>query len=160
MKVKRIAAGSYEVHTNHGVYSVQNCPAENPRESGLPSGPRWMITYPGQETADGERATKREALEHIRVLHDERAARPTLEDVELPTDEADREQARREAAERVPGTLVDPHTWLRGRLNKRYVVMELGPNYFAIRDTRTGLDVGTRTSREDADARASALNFE
>jgi hypothetical protein len=55
-------------------------------------------------------------------------------------------------------TLVDPHTWLRGRLNKRYVVEGLGPNYFVIRDTRTGLDVGTRTCREEADARAAALN--
>jgi hypothetical protein len=54
--------------------------------------------------------------------------------------------------------LVDPHTWLRGRLNKRYVVVELGPNYFAIRDTRTDLDVGTRTSREEADTKAAALN--
>lgn len=57
-----------------------------------------------------------------------------------------------------PGFLVDPHTWLRGRLNKRYVVLELGRNYFAIRDTRTDLDVGTHTSREEADAKAAELN--
>jgi hypothetical protein len=57
-----------------------------------------------------------------------------------------------------PRFLVDPHTWLRGRLNKRYVVKELGPDYFEIRDTRTDLAVGTRTVREEADAKAEALN--
>lgn len=88
-----------------------------------------------------------------------REAAPTLEDVELPSDKADREQARREEQEEETGRfLVDPHTWLRGRLNKRYVVMELGPRYFEIRDTRTDLAVGTRTSREEADAKATALN--
>ncbi|MFJ6720539.1 hypothetical protein [Streptomyces sp. NPDC091259] len=80
MKVKRIGPGRYEVHTNHGVYSVDNCPTENPRESGLPAGPRWMITYPGELTADGERPTKREALERIRALHDEREGTPVSPD--------------------------------------------------------------------------------
>ncbi|NUP39496.1 MAG: hypothetical protein HOY76_21415 [Streptomyces sp.] len=62
-------------------------------------------------------------------------------------------------ATEAPRFLVDPHTWLRGRLNKRYVVLELGRDYFAIRDTRTDLDVGTRTSRAAADAKAAQLNF-
>lgn len=87
-----------------------------------------------------------------------REAAPTLEDVELPSDEADREQARREEQQKDGRFLVDPHTWLRGRLNKRYVVQELGPRYFEIRDTRTDLAIGTRTSREEADAKATALN--
>lgn len=108
MRSKRVGYGSYEVHTNHGVYGVANCPADNPRESGLPSGPRWMLTYPGEERADAEFRTKREALEHIRVLHDEREERPTLEDVELPSDAADREQARREAEED-PGPSLDDY---------------------------------------------------
>jgi hypothetical protein len=38
------------------------------------------------------------------------------------------------------------------------VVKELGPDYFEIRDTRTDLAVGTRTVREEADAKAEALN--
>jgi hypothetical protein len=37
--------------------------------------------------------------------------------------------------------------------------MELGPNYFEIRDTRTDVAVGTRTSCEEADAKAAQLNF-
>jgi hypothetical protein len=87
-----------------------------------------------------------------------REAAPTLEDVELPSDKADREQACREEQQEASRFLVDPHTWLRGRLNKRYVVMELGPDYFEIRDTRTDLAVGTRTVRGEADAKAEALN--
>ncbi|MGW1547458.1 hypothetical protein [Streptomyces sp. NPDC002346] len=75
IRSKRVGDGSYEVQTNHGVYRVENCPADNPRESGLPAGPRWMITYPGEMTADAERPTKREALEHIRTLHDENETR-------------------------------------------------------------------------------------
>lgn len=83
------------------------------------------------------------------------------EDYELPEKNEHGGWKRPEAKEatEAPRFLVDPHTWLRGRLNKRYVVLELGPNYFAIRDTRTGLDVGTRTSREEADAKASQLNY-
>lgn len=82
------------------------------------------------------------------------------EDYELPekNEHGGWRRPETQEAER-PGFLVDPHTWLRGRLNKRYVVLELGRNYFAIRDTRTDLDVGTRTSREEADVKAAQLNF-
>lgn len=117
------------------------CPGsgEKPWEPGLPEG------YELPEKNE-HRGWKRETA-------------PTLEDIELPSDKADREQARREEQQEEAGRfLVDPHTWLRGRLNKRYVVKELGPNYFEIRDTRTDLAVGTRTSREEADTKATALN--
>ncbi|MET9480991.1 hypothetical protein [Streptomyces sp. NPDC006638] len=39
----------------------------------------------------------------------EREALPTLEDIELPSDEADREQARREAAEETNGPTLDDY---------------------------------------------------
>lgn len=68
---RRIGPGRYEVDTNHGTYHVDNCPTENPRETGLPAGPRWMITAPGRYSADSEECTKREALEYIRTLHDD-----------------------------------------------------------------------------------------
>ncbi|MEV0444054.1 hypothetical protein AB0I84_18810 [Streptomyces spectabilis] len=154
----RIGTGYYEVATPLGTYRVENIPA--PKGSGYGSGPNWLIISPGKEVADASKPTKREAMEYLQRICDEHEERPTLEDVELPSDEADREQAQREAEEGPGRFLVDPHTWLRGRLNKRYVVEELGPNYFVIRDTRTSLDVGTRTSREEADARAAALNFD
>ncbi|WP_030962619.1 hypothetical protein [Streptomyces sp. NRRL S-378] len=99
MKVTRIGPGRYEVHTNHGTYSVDNCPAENPRETGFPAGPRWMITHPGEMTADGERATKREALAYIRVLHDEHEARLSAK--------SDREQAEREEPQETGPSLDD-----------------------------------------------------
>lgn len=158
LRAKRIGAGYYEVPTLHGTYRVENTPS--PKGSGYGSGPNWLIISPGQDVADASEPTKREAMAYIQAICDEREGLPTLEDVELPSDEDDREQARQEAETHVPSTLVDPHTWLRGRLNKRYVVEELGPNYFVIRDTRTGLDVGTRTSRAEADKRAATLNFE
>ncbi|MFE0376232.1 hypothetical protein ACFW1M_11715 [Streptomyces inhibens] len=70
MKVTRIAAGSYEVHTASGVYGLENCPAEIPRATGLPAGPRWMLTYPGEYTADAEFRTKRGALASIRACEE------------------------------------------------------------------------------------------
>jgi len=79
MKVRsrRIGPGRYEVDTNHGTYHVDNCPADNPRETGLPAGPRWMVTAPGRYFADSEEPTKRDALAYIRTLHDEHEAAPT-----------------------------------------------------------------------------------
>lgn len=111
IRARRVGAGYYEVPTPHGTYRVENTPS--PRGSGYGSGPNWLIISPGQEVADASKSTKREALEYIQGICDEREALPTLEDIELPSDEADRAQARREVAEQVPGTLVDPHTWLR-----------------------------------------------
>lgn len=64
---------------------------------------------------------------------------PTLEDVELPSDEADREQARREA-------------------RPRYIVAQLGTGYFAVVDNVTNLYVGTTTVRKRAHDRAAELN--
>jgi hypothetical protein len=68
---RRIGFGRYEVDTNHGTYHVDNCPADNPRETGLPAGPRWMITAPGRYSADSECPTKWEAIAYIRLLHNE-----------------------------------------------------------------------------------------
>jgi hypothetical protein len=79
MKVKRVAPGWYEVHTGHGVYTVRNCPADNPRATGLPAGPRWMVTYPGEATADAEYPTKRAAVANIATLHDEHERKADVE---------------------------------------------------------------------------------
>ena len=69
----------------------------------------------------------------------QREALPTLEDVELPSDEADREQARREA-------------------RPRYIVAQFDTGYFAVLDNVTDLYVATTTSRKHAHDRAAELN--
>lgn len=69
----------------------------------------------------------------------QREALPTLEDVELPSDEADREQARQEA-------------------RPRYIVAQLGTGYFAVLDNVTDLYVATTTARKHAHDRADELN--
>lgn len=67
----RRGPGAYTVHTPHGTFLVDNCPADEPRASGLPSGPRWMLTWPGEYSADAEFPTRREARQHIRdILND------------------------------------------------------------------------------------------
>lgn len=110
--VKRIGPGYYEVSTPQGTYRVENI---SHRGSGYGLGPNWMIISPGEEVADASKPTKREAIEYIQVIcdDDEREAARTPEDVELPSDEADREQAQSETTSQVPGTLVDPWTWIR-----------------------------------------------
>lgn len=69
----------------------------------------------------------------------QREALPTLEDVELPSDEADREQARREA-------------------RPRHIVVQRGDGYFAVIDNVTGLYHRVSTSRKHAHDRADELN--
>lgn len=90
IKARRVGPGYYEVLTPHGTYRVENTPC--PKGSGYGSGPNWLIFGPSQSVADTARPTKREALEYI-----SRMTLPTLEDVTLPSDEWDREQARLEA---------------------------------------------------------------
>jgi hypothetical protein len=102
------------------------------------------------------------------------------EDYELPKQNKHGGFERPEAqeAKQVPGTLVDPWTWIRRSADPfttrspwaqpkaaaptrpRYVVLELGRDYFAVRDTRTDLDVATNSSRAAADAKAAELNEE
>jgi hypothetical protein len=69
-----------------------------------------------------------------------REALPTLEDVELPSDAADREQARREAQQ------------------PRHTVDRLGDGYFAVIDNVTGLYQRVSSSRDRAQQRADELN--
>jgi hypothetical protein len=67
IKTRRIAAGSYEVDTPSGTYRLEDCPTDrsNPHLAGLPSGPRWMLTWPGEYHADAEFPTKRAAIKSI-----------------------------------------------------------------------------------------------
>lgn len=71
----------------------------------------------------------------------QREALPTLEDVELPSDEADREQARQEA-------------------KPRHTVNRLGDGYFAVIDNVTGLYHRVSSNRDRAQERADELNAE
>jgi hypothetical protein len=71
----------------------------------------------------------------------QREALPTLEDVELPSDEADREQARQEA-------------------KPRHTVDRLGHGYFAVIDNVTGLYHRVSSNREHVQERADELNAE
>lgn len=66
MVSKRIGAGSYEIHTPYGTYLLNNCPADaNQIAQGFRSGPRWMLTWPGEYSADADMFTKAEALAQI-----------------------------------------------------------------------------------------------
>lgn len=105
LRAKKIGPGYYEVPTPHGTYRVENTPS--PKGSGYGSGPNWLVISPGQEVADASKPTKREAMEYVQAICDEREALPTLEDVELPSDAADREQARQEAAQESEPSLDD-----------------------------------------------------
>lgn len=93
LAAKRIGTGYYEVATSRGTYRVENISA--PKGSGGASG--WFVFPPGETLADTFKATKREAMAYIQTICVERRERPTLEDVELPSDAADREQAQRGA---------------------------------------------------------------
>lgn len=74
-------------------------------------------------------------------VRDEHEDLPTLEDVELPSDQADREQARREAESK-----------------PRHTVDKLGDGYFAVVDNVTGLYHRVSSKRERAQERADELN--
>ena len=67
IKVRRIGAGHYEIHTPHGTFLLDNCPADSAQiEAGFRSGPRWMLTYPGQYSADAAFGTKRDGIQQIK----------------------------------------------------------------------------------------------
>ncbi|GAB2696444.1 hypothetical protein [Kitasatospora kifunensis] len=69
IKTRRRCAGSYEIDTPNGVYQLHNCPVDTSDAftAGLPRGPRWMLTSPGEYHADCEFETKREAVEYVRT---------------------------------------------------------------------------------------------
>ncbi|MFI9235797.1 hypothetical protein [Streptomyces sp. NPDC053079] len=103
IKVRRIAAGSYEIHTPSGMYGLEKIkPLE---DVGYGVTARWYLTYPGEVTADGIYDTKREAVANIQALEDE--AKCSLNE---PPVEGECMAA---PTKMVPGTLVDPWTWLR-----------------------------------------------
>jgi hypothetical protein len=65
--VVRRNPGYYTVTTPSGDYDVTNCPADSDMvRHGFPAGPRWMVTNPGQYSADGEFTTLADALTSIR----------------------------------------------------------------------------------------------
>lgn len=68
LKIHRQGAGSYISHTPYGTFLIKNCPVDrtDPNTQGMPSGPRWMLTYPGEYSADAVFDTKREAVRQIR----------------------------------------------------------------------------------------------
>ncbi|MFM9629501.1 hypothetical protein ACKI10_17965 [Streptomyces galilaeus] len=70
LRAKRVGAGYYEVATPHGTYRVENIPS--PNGSGYGSGPNWVIIEPGQDVADASKPTKREAMEYIQGICDQR----------------------------------------------------------------------------------------
>lgn len=69
IKTRRRCAGSYEIDAPSGTYLLRNCPVDtsDPFTVGLPRGPRWMLTNPGEYHADTEFPTKGEAVEYVRV---------------------------------------------------------------------------------------------
>lgn len=134
LRAKKIGPGYYEVPTPHGTYRVENTPS--PKGSGYGSGPNWLIVSPGEEVADASKSTKREAMEYIQILCDERETAPAPGAVELPSNE---EQARQAA-------------------RPRYVVAQLDTGYFAVVDNVTNLHVVATTSRKHAHDGAAELN--
>jgi len=73
--VRKRCAGSYDIDTPAGTYQLQNCPVDTSDDflKGLPRGPRWMLTSPGEYHADSEFTTKREAVEYVRTIQQEQA---------------------------------------------------------------------------------------
>lgn len=69
IKVSKNGIGSYDIDTPSGRYQVRNCPTDtsDPFNAGLPRGPRWMLTSPGEYHADSVFPTKREAVEYVRT---------------------------------------------------------------------------------------------
>lgn len=69
IKTRRRCAGSYEIDAPSGTYQLRNCPVDtsDPFTVGLPRGPRWMLTNPGEYHADTDFPTKGEAVEHVRT---------------------------------------------------------------------------------------------
>ncbi len=83
--VVRRNPGHYTVKTPSGDYDVTNCPADNAMvRQGFPSGPRWMVTNPGQYSADGEFATLADALTSIRDIERHAAKNTTSEPIACP----------------------------------------------------------------------------
>lgn len=73
--VRKRCAGSYDIDTPAGTYQLSNCPVDTSDEftKGLPRGPRWMLTSPGEYHADSEFPTKREAVTYVRTIQQEQA---------------------------------------------------------------------------------------
>ncbi|AEW92960.1 MULTISPECIES: hypothetical protein [Streptomycetaceae] len=67
LDIRPVASGCYRVHTPYGTYSLDNCPADpDAVRAGFPSGPRWMLTWPGERAADAEFGTKRAGIQQIK----------------------------------------------------------------------------------------------
>jgi len=81
IKTRRLGAGSYDIDTPSGTYQLRNCPVDTSDDfmKGLPRGPRWMLTWPGEYSADSEFPTKREAVENVRTNEQWKADRAAKE---------------------------------------------------------------------------------
>lgn len=68
IKVRRIGAGHYEIHTPYGTFLLDNCPIHKGElgTEGLRCGPRWMLTYPGEYRASAAFDTKRDGVQQVK----------------------------------------------------------------------------------------------
>lgn len=68
IQVRRLGAGSYEIHTPYGTFELKNCPVDTSDSfmAGFGAGPRWMLTWPGAYSADAVFGTKRDGIQQIK----------------------------------------------------------------------------------------------
>lgn len=163
----------YEVHTPMGTWGVDmvQYTAGSFEAAGYGTRPRWMVTSPGENTPDSQFDRKRDAVAYVALLVDESLEKNGGDAVRMAV-EAHRMELHQDnspwakvAEQQTTPVAEEPTT-----IKEADTVTETAPRYithsftagtcsrFAVKDTETGIDVATFSSRYAARDKRDRLN--